>query len=509
MNKEEHILSGRIFISALVLVVVALSFFIFGRESLRLDEAQSLWQASHTPLEIIRTVAQDVHVPLYHLILHSWMVVFGNSVSTARLLSLILFILMLPALYYLGRITYGRFVGYFAALLVAISPFFNWYGNEIRMYSLFTLITILNQIFFIKLYSPNGSRKPPWGLYTLTALLGIFTHYFFIFLIVTQGVFFILYRRLFPPDAPGRLFNSYAILASFLLPWVAYVGYLGGAERSEPLLEAPTSINLFNAFSQFIFGFQGDFLNTVIVSLWPLVVLLIFFALQRGVSVSPHTVYFFLTVSMPIFLVFLVSAYFKPIFLTRYLIFTLPSFYLVMSSVLGSYPPKLSRFVKVSLVLIMLGALGVEAVSRTNPVRENYREAAEYLMERAAPQDIIVVSAPFTIYPVEYYYRGPADIETLPRWDRFSVGAIPAFSEERLGEDVEAIRGRHNKLWLLLSYDQGYEEALRLYFDTNFEREEVKNFSQGLNLYAYKLRYDDEFIKKFEEEFLEDLRLIN
>ncbi len=69
--------------------------------SLRLDEAQSLWQASHSISGTLKVVAQDVHVPLYHLILHFWILYVGNSIETARTLSMIFFLLTIPAVYLL------------------------------------------------------------------------------------------------------------------------------------------------------------------------------------------------------------------------------------------------------------------------------------------------------------------------------------------------------------------------------------------------------------------------
>ena len=80
-------------------------------------------------------------------------------------------------------------------------------------------------------------------------------------------------------------------------------------------------------------------------------------------------------------------------------------------------------------------------------------------------------------------------ITTLPIWDRFIVGSIPPFDPATLPAQVEQIKGDHQNLWLLLSYDQGYEEELRLYFDTHFQRLGEYDFSPGLRLYEYKLRY--------------------
>lgn len=484
-----------VFLTLLIVFVIGLSFFLFSKQSLRLDESQSLWQTARTPLTMIEIVAQDVHVPLYHLILHFWQFLFGNDVQVVRILSLIFVVLSIPAMYFLGKISYNRYVGLFAALLLAISPFLNWYGNEIRMYSLFAFLTILNQYYFMKIFKEKDdvSGGVWWG-YGITVILGMFTHYFFGLALITQALFYIFYRHLFPRIALKRFVGVAVILILIFGPWLFYVQSLGSANNSQPLLIPPTSINLFNTFSQFIFGFQNDHLNTILVSLWPLTVLLVFLSLRKTHRMYPETLYFLLSVFLPILVVFAVSSTLRPIFVTRYLILTLPSLYLVISWIFSTYPERLSRLFKVLLVGTMLATLSVEAISATTPVKENYREATEYLEEYARAHDVIVVSAPFTIYPVLYYYRGPASIETLPRWDRYVTGAIPPFNEEELPNEVEEIKGNRQNLWLLLSYDQGYEENIRTYFDSNFQMVDRKTFSPGLSLYAYRLRYDESYV---------------
>lgn len=491
-----------LFISLLSIFMVVLSYFVFSHQSLRLDESQSLWQTSRSPLAMIKIIAEDVHVPLYHLLLHFWQFLFGNAVVMSRTLSLVFAVASIPAIYFLGKISYNRFVGLFAALLLAISPFFNWYGNEIRMYALFAFLTILNQFFFIRIFkSEEGEQLAGiWWGYGITVIFGMFTHYFFGLALITQILFFVFYRRIFPKNAFKRFFGIGLILVILFIPWIWFVIESGGSANSQPALTSPTTVNLFNTFSQFIFGFQNDHLNTIFVSLWPLSVLLVFLSLRKTERVYPETLYFLLSVFVPVIIAFAVSTTFQPIFLTRYLILTLPSLYLVISWMLSIYPERLSRILKVALVIIMLTTLTIEAISATTPVKENYRGAANYLEEHANAQDVIVVSAPFTVYPILYYYRGPAYIETLPQWNRYITGPIPSFNAETLPTEVEKIKGDHQNLWLLLSYDQGYEDDLKLYFDSNYEKIDEQNFSPGLNLYGYKLRYDDVFLSPIKPD---------
>src|SRR6185369_18079119 len=84
---EEWAAPALVFIA--IIPVIASFFFING--SLRLDESQSLWQVSRSIGGILTIIAGDVHVPLYHLVLHYWLLLFGNTVPVARLLSLSFF----------------------------------------------------------------------------------------------------------------------------------------------------------------------------------------------------------------------------------------------------------------------------------------------------------------------------------------------------------------------------------------------------------------------------------
>lgn len=484
-----------LYLGGCILLVWALAFFFFSGQSLRLDEAQSLWQTSRSPGEILTIIARDVHVPLYHELLHVWRVLFGGSVEVARLMSLLFYTLAIPALYFLGKLAYGRNAGLFAAGLLAISPFMNWYGSEIRMYTLFTLLVMVNQYCFIRLWKPSprtgegAGGGHTWALYTLSAILGLFTHYFFALTLAAQAIFYLFRRPLFPEGTTKRLIISWGLVGLSFVPWAAFVLLQGQASFAQPTLPVPTSVNLFNAFSQFFFGFQDDHLNTFLLSLWPVTLILGFLALRKTRRVAPETEYLALTVVAAVAIAFVVS-FTVPVFASRYLIFTVPSLYLLLASLFSLYPRRAATVARTAVATLMAVMLAVEIINPATPVKENYREAAEYLTTHASAQDVVVLSAPFTIYPVEYYYRGPAPIETLPRWDRYAYGPIPAFNGEALPQDAAELAEHHQHLWLLLSYDQGYQDTVREYFDTHYERVLARTFSPELELYVYKLRYD-------------------
>ncbi len=180
-------------LTALTLLATALSVFVFSKTSLRLDEAQSLFQTNRDIPGMLKLVAQDVHVPLYHLLLHFWQVLFGGDIRVTRYMSLIFFILTILTTYRLGSYAYSRRVGLFAALLITISPFMQWYGSEVRMYAMLAFITALNQLYFLKIRREGQTKH--WVLYTLTAIAGLHTHYFFSFVLIAEGIYLLFKRR--------------------------------------------------------------------------------------------------------------------------------------------------------------------------------------------------------------------------------------------------------------------------------------------------------------------------
>jgi uncharacterized membrane protein len=486
-SQPNHRFLTALWLCLTVAAVVLISHWLYIGQSLRLDEAQSLWQTSHGLSRMYQLVAQDVHVPLYHTLLHFWQISFGNTIIVARYLSLLIFCLIIPSSYWLARQLLPRKQSLLITALLAISPFMNWYGNEARMYMLLTLMTVINQTFFLRIL-----RRTPgaWWGYAITAVLGIYSHYFFAFVLVTQALFFVLNRQRFERGSAWRFTAVAAVVATALGPWLYYVYSLGSASTTRPHLLKPSSADLFNTFSQFVFGFQNNQINTVIVSLWPIAILLSLLTIQKHHRYTASLTYMILAAFAPILAAFAVSITITPFYISRYLIVSLPALYIVMVWFIGGLPRRFSGYASLALIGIMMFALGHQAASGDTPVKEDYRDATSYVSTKADPQDVVVLSAPFTIYPVEYYYTGSAALTTIPQWNRFVAGNAPAYRSSELPQQVFAIKGNHRDLWLILSYDQGHNAEILRYFDTHFERLSRKAFSPGLAVYAFRLRYD-------------------
>ncbi len=483
----------------LIAISIGVNLLTVTDQSIRLDESQSLWAATKSVPGIINYISQDVQVPLYELLLHFWIQIFGTNIAIVRGLSFIFFILTLPVLYKVYRQVAGRSMSLLGVTIFSLSPFILWYSNEARMYTMFALATSLDHLFFLQLYKSKG-EKGKLG-YFLSTLFGMFSHYFFIFFLFTQFIY-VAFNTFFNVGsesikaklwAKRRFLIRYISLlfldGIFFLPWAIYFIFQGIASSTQPLIPIPTSYDIFATFINFLFGFQSSDVQTLMVSLWPLIVLVLFFIFTR--RKSNHVLYkgyFLLTAFFPILLIFLLS-FFKPIFLSRYLIFVTPSLFFIIAWILLSYSKRTSYILIAIFLSLLLSLLFYQNLSPFTPVKENYLGVSQFLDEKATASDLIAVSAPFTIYPVAYTYKGEAGIVTIPKWDLYSHGAMPAFNLSTFQKNLQSYQEEYNNIFVVLSYDQGYQKDIQHYMDTHYKRLIVKTFSPGLEVEEYQLRY--------------------
>ena len=455
--------------------------------SIRLDEAQSLWQTSHSIPGILKVIAQDVHVPLYHILLHFWQITFGQSIEAARTLSLLFFIATIPIVYLLARRILSINWSLFVVVLFSFSPFMNWYANEARMYTLLVLVTTLSQLFFVKLIQSKGRQG--WLGYCLTAIVGVYVHYFFLFSLLTQAIFFLVSRKYFIKGT----FYRFAALAVFLvielLPWLLYFHSLGSASNTSPNLQTPSSIDFFNVFSQFSYGFQTNAVNTILVSLWPLVVIVALLAVRKGQRVTHKLGYILAAALLPIIIAFIMSYAITPFFVSRYMIASLPILIIVGVWFMSHYKKPLYLALSSLIIVMLIGTSLQEYLSHSTPVKEDFQSAAQVISHKVTSSDRVVLSAPFSIYPFNYYYNGEATVSTLPIWNRSTPGAMPAFDSKQLAKQVNQLNANHQYIYLLLSSDQGYQEQIYQYYERHFEKTLSQQFSPGLQLQVYRVNY--------------------
>lgn len=507
MARPTSFLSKTSYFSIFAVFLMALVFFnalLLFSQSIRLDESQSIWSATKGVAALLRYTAEDVNVPLYIFILHFWLQIFGTGIQAVRALSVIFFVATLPVLYKLAKETAGVNVAILTVCLFSVSPFVTWYSAEARTYTLFIFLATVSNLYFLRMVR-SESKTGNFG-YTVSTALGLYTHFFFVFLPVTQ-LAYALYRTLAQAlreeaggrsiwnlvgkykDLPLNVLGATLIAGGLLLPWVIYFLSLGAAANTQPLIPQPSSFNIFQTLVNFVFGFQSYTVQSILISLWPLLILIMFFVFTRRQRFTPFLDYFVLASFLPILLVFIVS-YLRPIFLSRYLIFVTPTLFFLIAWTLVNFPKRVYSYVTGGLLALMFVFLVFQNVSSATPVKEDYQDVSQYLSRKANPQDVIAVTPPFTVYPLEYSYTGSAKIVTIPDWGRYTRGPIPPFDRDVFIKQIDDLKALYANVFVVYSYDQGYEGDIKNYLDKNFQLLDYRAFSPGLEVKEYKLRYD-------------------
>jgi mannosyltransferase len=344
-------------------------------------------------------------------------------------------------------------------------------------------MSALSQLFFLRLLKTGKG----WFWFGLTAIIGAYSHYFFMFTLVGEGIYFLMNRKRFAKGSLLRFLTVGILVLIALSPWLYYFHALGSGSTTRPHLPSPSTVDFSNAYSQFLFGFQNNRINTVVLSSWPIAMLFALFAIARGKKTSSAFSFIVTMATVPVILAYVISLTITPFFLSRYMISCVAPLMIVVIWVFSSYARRAAVAISVVLVLVSGAASYQQITSASTPVKENYQQAVEYINAHAEPQDLVVVSAPFTIYPVEYYYHGSAQVETLPNWSR--AGGIPAFNKATLPAQIAAQNADHRYIYLLLSQDQGYETTIKQYYLTHFQQISHHTYSNDLTLYVYKVGF--------------------
>jgi len=139
-------------------------------------------------------------VPVYHIFEYYAYQWSSGSVMAVRGLSVLFAAGSAIVIYLLGRRLYGAWAGAVAGALFAMSPFHIFHGQEIRPYSLVTLLAMLSVYCFVRATAGDGKRW--WVLHTAANLALLWTHLLAAIILAPLGLYLLLFsmrrwRRVF------------------------------------------------------------------------------------------------------------------------------------------------------------------------------------------------------------------------------------------------------------------------------------------------------------------------
>ncbi len=378
-----------------------------------MDEAYSVRLANMPLAQIMLHTLRDVHPPLYYILLHYWIAVFGDSLWSVRLPSAVLGSLSVAVAMMIAARIANRRAALLVGVLFALLPIGVRYSQETRMYALLGLL-LLGATLALSCWVARPERHRYLVGYGLLMSLGLYTHYFTVSCAAAHWLYLLCIvgvddRRLIR-SRPWWLCNC--LIALVFLPWLPSM--LGQVANRKWISWIPPVE-----------------LDTVPSTLW------VFLTLDDG---RGYPGWLFWMVSLMVTLVcvaavmgdkrawkpagLILSFSYVPLLLAWSISYAIPLYFIRFLSFAGNGLPiliglMLAKAVERSrLALVLVAAcVAVEVVSlgrlysgKVNTNGADWREARldvilRQVGERYEPGDLIVVNGLFWYYSADFYNR--------------------------------------------------------------------------------------------------------
>lgn len=466
----------------IILLAAALRFHHLGTQSLWNDEGNAYVQATRNFADIASNAARDIHPPGYYWLLAIWRGLAGESEIALRSLSTFASILSIAFTFALGKRLINPVAGLAAALLVALNSFSIYYAQEARMYALLALCGAAGIWALVGLVnsrqspvgSQNAARFRPsaaqvrWGLaLALINAAGLYTQYSYPFIMLAQGVIFLLWlvSQFVRPSYASSLSTRYlpiliTYIASNLLALLIFLPWLPTALRQVtqwpstgtpiPPLEALGIIG-----GWFTLGITYDFVPNSLNYL-PLALGLLLIGFIGGIWVRGRKDLWsafvpLLWAGLPVVL-FLALGLFRPANL-KFLLPAQIGFALLLGAGFGGWWALAQRGFRLDRITLTLGVLQglwllVYLYNGLMPLytdphfqRADYRQMVAQITADPREGDAIILDAPNQEEVFRYYYHGDAPVYPLPA----GLGGDDA---QTLAA-VEAIIQQHDRIFVL------------------------------------------------------------
>ncbi|MCP5230484.1 MAG: glycosyltransferase family 39 protein [Zoogloeaceae bacterium] len=412
------------------LIVAGLTVLALALRSARLDfqplwwdEGYSVWFA-HQPLaEMLRLTALDIHPPLYYALLGGWSQLFGLAPVALRLFSVVAGVVAIALIYVAGRALGGRRAGLLAAGLLAINPLHVFYSQEVRMYGLVVVWSILAVLAAARWLGIGRTDRASGGwlaVYVAAVTLALYTQYYTAFLAVGLALagLLALWRRGAGRRALLIWLGAQAVALVLYLPWLLYAAPRLVPYVSQKIVaDSDRPLGLIVYLARHLAAYAAGHLEGPLAGWWPLGVVPLLLAAAgfvllarrwRATKSAPpapwspaHAIGFLLIVLATLLLLgWLVNLSF-PFFPERgerLLLLGQPVFLLLLACILDQ-SGRVLRLASIG-VLVALSAVSLAAFYTTpRYAEEDYRPLIGQVNQWGRPEDTV-----FAVFPWQVGY---------------------------------------------------------------------------------------------------------
>jgi uncharacterized membrane protein len=395
-------------------------------------DAQGLWSDEAFTIVLADWSISDMFLlptdptPFLYYAIHKAFLPADASIAAIRSISVVAGVLSVGLMYVLGRLAYGKGGGLLAAALLAVWSIHVDYSQEARAYSLlffFTLLTSVGFLYYASLLSRESAsrnRLIALALFGIGDVLGFYTHMASVFWIalsclllfglvvraprarlVEVGVLFVLMALC---ALPGLLRLAEQLKIGDGFNWVRQPG-LSGFLR--------TSLNLFlpaGLWDNTLVKTSGlaSVAKIAVIAAWAAGLGLGFWLGRRQLLEWARTrrpvLWLILAYLMVPLIVWLYGFALKPLFITRVVLYSAPGMILLITGLCLTLDKRRATWAGIAVVVVYSAAILLQGTIRE---RENWRGAAEYLANSAAPGDVIAICPAYNYPALRYHATRP------------------------------------------------------------------------------------------------------
>lgn len=442
-------------LAALTATAALLRWRQIGEQGVWLDEAFSIWMARRPVPDLFHWIVSiDQHPPLYYLLLRGWMQVAGDGEAAVRSLSALLGTATVPVVYFLARRLLGIAPAVAAALLLVVSPFNVRFAQEARMYTLLVFNASLALLGLASLVT-GDRRLRWWALHVVFCALTLLSHntavLFLLAVNVAVGAAAFLVRRAQALDLPRLRHWLLAQAAIVLLwaPWLPSFVRQARAVDNEFWIQPPTARVISDTIRTLISYYAPAGATWIWIAAAAALILAVMALARRPALLALLA----LLVVTPFAAELLISLR-RPIFYDRTLIWTTVPLFVLLAA--GLARPRTTAIpAGVAIAALLAGnVLSLRGYYDTF-TKEQWREAAAYVADRAGENDLLLFNATWVQIPFEYYFdrSGKATEKRGAPVDLFDAGILePKMTQAAVPALIETVRGR-DCVWLVYSHD--------------------------------------------------------
>ncbi|MDO7899572.1 glycosyltransferase family 39 protein [Pseudomonas citrulli] len=482
-GKPSNWLVDRLALIALVFLALVVRFHGITVPAIWYDEAFSVLLAQYDLGQICSITARDLHPPFYYVVLHYWIILFGDSALAVRSLSVMADVGAVLLGIKLMSLVATRRATWIAALLLALLPISVRYSQEARMYTLlgFWLMgATVALVCWVK--EPRKKRFPV--IYVLLMSAAFYTHYFASLGVLVHWFYWWWgrsgnYQALLP--ARRWILANGAIMMLFV-PWLPhFVDHVSQGPVWKPPVTAQGAVSLVWQFVVMnAWGAQSLLLRAI-----PLVLVVACAVALLRKDNGPYRFnglligYFFVPA-----VVLASAALIVPAFAPRYLIFAAAGLPLIVAAALDRLLLRMDALVLALAVALTAEVQGLQSVyQQTDGIngtdaRNDYRVdrlVAKIKQARRPNEEIVLESLiwylPFIYYNesrdrIRLYVRTPLD-DFWSGADRGGYGLIPESDKWIFFHDMQELKRKGSDVWWVMPTSV---TDLRPLFEKDWER---------------------------------------